>query len=220
MASFEKVTNNNVGGLIGHVERTLESYSNESIDPERLGDCYMLSPDRGESSYQYYTELRDACYVYGRADVKTLVGIVVTQPYDTPQDREEDFFRATYDFVAERYGERNIITAAVHKDEAGERPHVHILVCPVVPDERHEEGRKICCSEVFSLREYREFHPAFQKYLSDHDIPGTVRSGITREIGGNRTVREIKEMSPYEQKRLQEMQRELSKKERQVKRER
>lgn len=40
--------------------------------------------------------------------------------------------------------------------------------------------------------ELRNFHPALQKWLIDHDVQANILTGITKAQGGNRTVQELK----------------------------
>ena len=193
MASFEKFTAGAVYNEIRHVERTIENSSNENIDPDLIGECYKLSPYRDMSDYSYYRHLVDNSYLFNRSDVKTAFGIVSTAPQDLSKEREDDFFQATYDFIAERYGEDKIVSAAVHKDESNCRPHIHVIICPRVEDPKHEQGYKICMSDVIGRNEYRDFHVDYQHYITNvANIPCTVKSGITRQQGGNKNSSQYK----------------------------
>lgn len=98
-----------------------------------------------------------------------------------------------------RYGKDNVIQAVVHNDEGG-MPHLHFNFLPIVPDSKHEQGFKICASEVLNRQELRNFHPALQKALLDAGIQAKVQTGITRKNGRNYSVAELK------QKELQEVQ--------------
>ena len=48
-----------------------------------------------------------------------MAGWIVTAPKDLPMSEMENFFRVTYEFLAERYGEKNCVQAVVHNDEGG-----------------------------------------------------------------------------------------------------
>lgn len=50
------------------------------------------------------------------------------------EDSSKYFFRAAYDFLADRYGRENIISATVHMDER--TPHMHFNFVPVTADGR------------------------------------------------------------------------------------
>lgn len=190
MASVEKFTNHAVVNQIRHIERTIANPSNEDIDIEKNNLNYALIPDRGMTAYDYYLQRKSELYCYGRDDVKTLAGWIVTVPEDVPEGLEDLFFYNVYDFLCERYGEKNVVQCVVHKDESG-RPHLHFLFIPVVPDSRHG-GEKICANDVLNKKEMRNFHPQLQKYLSNNGVHATVMSGITKRQGGNRRVRDMK----------------------------
>ena len=192
MASVEKFSAGAVRNQLRHNRREIEHSSNPDIDPVRQGQDYVLSPDRGVSDYDYYKERLSQLYVYGRDDVKTMAGWVVTAPQDLVPERYDDFFCATYDFLENRYGRENVVQAIVHDDEGGQ-PHLHFCFIPVTEDRKHEQGYKVCANDVLNKRELRNFHPDLQKYLDDHDLEDArVMTGVTRAQGGNRTVSELK----------------------------
>lgn len=192
MASVEKFSAGAVRNQLRHNRREIEHSSNPDINPARQGQDYVLSPDRGMSDYDYYKERLGQVYVYGRNDVKTMAGWIVTAPQDLAPERYDDFFCTTYDFLANRYGEENIVQAIVHDDEGGQ-PHLHFCFVPVVEDKKHEQGYKVCANDVLDRRELRNFHPDLQHYLDDHGLEDArVMTGVTRAQGGNRTVRQLK----------------------------
>jgi hypothetical protein len=63
---------------------------------------------------------------------------IITSDYkffeNISQDEQEKFFRDSYDFMCERYGKENIVSAIVHLDEA--TPHMHVNFVPVTSDGR------------------------------------------------------------------------------------
>lgn len=192
MASVTKFTQGAVFNQLRHNLRQIAHSGNPDIDPARLRQDYVLSPDRGMSDYDYFQERLSQLYVYGRNDVKVMAGWVVTAPQDLEQEQFDDFFLAVYDFLENRYGEENVIQAVVHDDEGGQ-PHLHFCFVPVVEDKKHEEGYKVCANDVLDRRELRNFHPDLQRYLDEHGLEDAhVMTGVTRGQGGNRTVAELK----------------------------
>ena len=179
MASVEKFSAGAVRNQLRHNRREIEHSGNPDIDPSRQGQDYVLSPDRGMSDYN-------------RDDVKVMAGWVVTAPQDLDPERYDDFFCATYDFLANRYGEENVVQAIVHDDEGGQ-PHLHFCFIPVEEDLKHEQGYKICANDVLDRRELRNFHPDLQRYLNEHGLEDArVMTGVTKRQGGNRTVAQLK----------------------------
>lgn len=191
MASVEKFSKSAIVNQLRHIERTIQNPSNPDIDREKSNQNYSLI-DHGMSSYDYYKERLSQCYLYNRDDVKTVFGWVVTCPEDVPKDMEDLFFYNTFDFLQERYGAENCVQAVVHKDESG-RSHMHYLSIPVVPDPKHEQRIKVCCDKVINKRDLRNFHPDLDRFLKDRGQPCGVYTGITKQQGGNRTVKELKQ---------------------------
>ena len=97
------------------------------IDKDRTVQNYSLLPQRGISSYEYYRQRKSELYCYNRTDVKVMAGWIVTAPKDLPMSEMENFFRVTYEFLAERYGEKNCVQAVVHNDEGGQ-PHIQFFI--------------------------------------------------------------------------------------------
>lgn len=84
------------------------------------------------------------------------------------KNRTKDFFRDAYEFLAERYGRENIISATVHMDES--TPHMHFNFVPVTKDGR------LCAKEVLSKATLTEQQTAFheqvgQRYGLDRGEP-------------------------------------------------
>ena len=192
MASVKKFAENEVQYQLRHNQRTIKHSSNHQIDPERLEQDYVLSPDRGMTEYDYFQQRKSELYCYNRSDVKVMAGWIVTAPQDLDPARYDDFFCASYDFMANRYGEENVVQAIVHDDEGGQ-PHLHFCFIPVEEDLKHEQDYKICANDVLDRRELRNFHPDLQRYLNEHGLEDAhVMTGVTKRQGGNRTVAQLK----------------------------
>lgn len=191
MASVAKFTEDAVVNQLRHIERTITNPSNRDIDTSRIHKNYFLSPERDMSSYNYYKFRKEQLYVYNRKDVVTMAGWVVTAPKNLPVNDEKIFFEKVYQFLEERYGKENVVSAVVHGDEAG-KTHLHFCFIPVVPDKKHG-GEKVCANDVLNRKELNNFHPALQKHLRESGIDAKVMTGVTRQQGGNRSVREMKE---------------------------
>lgn len=191
MASVKKFCDSQIDYQIRHIERTVEKPTNEDINKEKLNECYFLSPDRGVTNYDYYLQRKSECYLYGRDDVKTAFGWVITAPEDVKEGQEDLFFCVVYEFLCQRYGgEKNVLSCTVHKDESG-RPHMHFIAMPIVEDKKRG-GEKFCANDVLTRADLRNFHPDLQRYLKANGVSGTVMTGITKRQGGNRTVAELK----------------------------
>lgn len=85
------------------------------------------------------------------------------------------------------------------------QPHLHFCWIPAIKID-HEAlakkshhikdmdnyAEKICANEVITKQDLRTLHSDLQRFLDRNNIAGNVKSGITKEQGGNRTVKEYK----------------------------
>lgn len=233
MASSEKFTDGAVCNQIRHCNREIENDRNKDIDPNRTHLNYSLTPKRDMTEFEYYKHRKSELYCYNRADVKTMVGWIVTAPKELKTKEEEKaFFESTYKFLENRYGKENVISATVHYDEGkmekvknrwgeyeknenGEiktelvlgRPHLHFNFIPVSKDNnpKHIQEEKICCNDVMTKIELQHFHTDLSKATN---CP-YVLNGSTKAQGRNYTVAEMKERYEInkELERLREIER-------------
>lgn len=67
-------------------------------------------------------------------------------------EEQEQFFSDCTWYFANRYGEENIISAVVHRDET--TPHLHLNIFP-------EHNGKICAKQLFNPKELKELQTDF-----------------------------------------------------------
>lgn len=193
-----------------HNRREIGKDRNRNINSELAHLNYYLTPDRnGLTEYEYFQNRKAEVYCYGRADVKVLAGWVCTLPAEISDPKnQKEFFLRTYEFLESRYGQKNVVQAAVHYDECISykrrdltgnvicdeqgrpeyeillgRPHLHFVFMPVVPDDNplHWQTEKICVNDVLNPEELRRFHPEYQQYLVAHGINARVYTGLAAD---------------------------------------
>lgn len=219
MANIQKFKTTDVVTLLRHNAREIANPTNPDIDPSRSHLNYSVGPEQGKPAYEIYRDRLRELYVYGRRDVVTMVGVVVTVPKELQTDAEQcEFFEATYDFLSARYGERNVVQAIVHMDEGktvfvrnadGSKildengkpvrelklgaPHLHFNFIPAVqdPNPRHSQCERVCANELLTRSEFKRFHGEFQHYLDSRGIRANVNTGVTK--GQNLTVEQLKD---------------------------
>jgi hypothetical protein len=77
-------------------------------------------------------------------------------------------------------------------DEIGQTPHMHFCFVPVQTLEDGSE--KLNAKAIVDKNELRTFHPALQKAVDQSlGYHVSIQNGITREQGGNKTVKQLKE---------------------------
>lgn len=110
MASVEKFTDAAVTNQLRHNAREIITNSNKDIDKARTHLNYSLTPERSLSPRAYYTARKQELYVYGRKDVKTMAGWIVTAPKElTTPEEEHEFFISTYNFLENPIMERKTL---------------------------------------------------------------------------------------------------------------
>ena len=191
MANVQKFTRATTGHLCAHYERAKDKdgeyirFGNQNIDTEKTPLNYNLAPDHEGGQVKFIQQRISEVKCLKRDDVKVMCSWVVTLPQGFSRDR--DFFQAAYDFLSERYGSKNVISAYVHMDE--KQPHMHFSFIPVVVGKNDIE--KVSAKELLTKIELQRFHPELQRALErvlDQEVP--VLNGAT--VGGNKTVVEMK----------------------------
>ena len=191
MANVDKFTRATTGHLCAHYERAKDEngeyirFGNQNINIEKTPLNYNLAPEHDGGQVEFIRKRTSEVKCLNRADVNVMCSWVVTLPQGFSRNRE--FFEETYKFLAEKYGEKNVISAYVHMDE--KQPHMHFSFVPVVVGKNEKE--KVSAKELLTKIELQRFHPALQTALEtalSQDVP--ILNGAT--VGGNRTVAELK----------------------------
>ncbi|OAV74515.1 hypothetical protein Barb7_01982 [Bacteroidales bacterium Barb7] len=177
------------GHMFKHYERARDEqgdyvkFGNEDIDLTRSHLNYNLAPAHQDGQGSFVRQRCSEVRMQNRKDVNVMCSWVVTAPKDLPQADESKFFLKTYDFLAERYGKENIVSAFVHLDET--TPHMHFAFVPVVTDEKRG-GYKVSAKECVTKSDLKTFHTDLSLCLQHsfgRDIG--ILNGATAE--GNRT---------------------------------
>lgn len=167
MAHVEKYARGAVGNMFDHYARGRENVerSNQNIDPTRTHLNYNLAPEHQGGQVGFLRQRLSQVKVQNRADVNVFCDWIVTIPKDFLQEcpeLEEKFFKSVYHFLEKRYGEENVISAYVHKDEV--TPHIHFAFVPVVPDKKRG-GFKVSAKERLTRSDLQSFHQDLNLYL-------------------------------------------------------
>ena len=123
--------------LSAHHERTKEFYaSNPDIDKSRTVQNYYLIAPRWSYEQEIRHRLRMAGCRVRKDSVKFVDTLVTVSPEFAKAHESEmpEYFNRAFDFLEERVGEENIISAVVHMDE--KTPHLHLCFVPLTKDKR------------------------------------------------------------------------------------
>lgn len=136
---FQKRKAGSVAACERHNERKKEAYkSNPDIDMECSKYNYHLVPP---PRYTYKKEINRMVQEAGckvRKDSVMMVETLITASPEfmnsLPPEEQKAYFAMALDFIAERVGKQNIISAVVHMDE--KTPHMHLCFVPLTEDGR------------------------------------------------------------------------------------
>ena len=123
--------------LSAHHERTKEVYaSNPDIDAERTKQNFHLVTPRWSYEQEIRHRIRMAGCRVRKHSVKFVDTLVTVSPEFARVHEAEmpEYFTRAFDFLKERVGEENIISAVVHMDE--KTPHLHLCFVPLTKDKR------------------------------------------------------------------------------------
>lgn len=222
MANAQKYTKSACGHMTAHYERAKDEngeyikFGNQNIDPSRTHLNYNLAPLRvsdgvsgGSGQIDFIRQRTTEARTLNRADVNVMVSWVVTLPkyqkivtdpniahvsFDKDM-AERLFFQRTYDFLADRYGEKNVVSAYVHMDEV--TPHMHFAFVPVTEDKKRG-GEKVSAKEVITKNDLKTFHTDLERHLdSFRDWHFEVVNEATKD--GNKEIAELKKQTAHEE---------------------
>lgn len=199
MANRQKYTRAALGHMLKHYERSrdekgeLVKYKNQDINPELTHLNYNLAKeDQPLPQLDFVEEKMKSYRCLNRKNVNVLIDWVVTLPAEMNEksdDEKRKFFEKTYEFLKERYGVENVVSAYVHMDET--QPHMHFAFIPVMFD-RKRNCLKFNAKEVGSRKDLLTFHDDIDKYLEKEMGYRTgVRNGVT-EL--NMSIEELKKL--------------------------
>lgn len=134
---FQKRKAGSVAACERHNERKKEAYkSNPDIDMEHSKYNYHLVPP---PRYTYKKEINRMVQAAGckvRKDSVMMVETLITASPEfmnsLPPEEQKAYFAMALDFIAERVGKENILSAVVHMDE--KTPHMHLCFVPITPE--------------------------------------------------------------------------------------
>lgn len=132
---------NDVAGLMKHIERTSNEYTNIDIKKTKTIDNYELLKFTTDNYNYRIAERLEKGYKSKRkprSDAIRLVDGLITSDdaffENKSRDEIRDFFEHSLDFLKEEYGADNLVYAVVHLDE--KTPHLHFGFVPLTDDGR------------------------------------------------------------------------------------
>lgn len=165
---FEKHKGNPARPLEAHHERQKEKYaSNPDIDMSKSKFNFHIVKPEG----RYYHFIQSRIEQAGCRTCKDSTRFVDTLITASPEffkgktrEQTETFFQRAADFLIQRVGRENVVSAVVHMDER--TPHMHLTFVPLTKDNR------LCAKEILgnraSLSRWQDdFHACMVKGFPD-----------------------------------------------------
>jgi len=162
---IEKYKKSTLSFIQRHNQREAKEHKNKDINTDLTGNNYDLV-NEGKINYTkaFESKTNDLNSKKNiRKDAVAIIEMLITSDYEffsnkTP-DETKQFFQDSLEFVKERYGANNVISANVHMDER--TPHMHIDLVPITKDNR------LNANEIFNRAELRNLQTAIQQQVGD-----------------------------------------------------
>lgn len=176
---FEKHKGNPARPLEAHHERQKEKYaSNPDVDPSRSQYNFHIVQPQG----RYYHFIQSRIEQTGSRTRKDSTRFVDTMITASPEffkgksvKETAAFFQRAADFLIQRVGRENIISAVVHMDE--KTPHMHLTFVPLTKDNRLS-AKEILGNRASLSKWQDDFHSYMVKAYPDLE-----RGESARETG-------------------------------------
>lgn len=165
---IQKFSAGSVGGIQIHDKRLKEgiSHTNQDIDWGRTDLNYNLAKNE-TSSYHQIIKKRISSLTLTKAvrkDAVVMAQCLVTSDKaffdELSPGQTKKFFQESYEWLCERYGSENVISATVHMDER--TPHMHFNFVPVTIDGR------LSAKSLLTRQTLLQQHDEFIKHVGIH----------------------------------------------------
>jgi len=170
-----------IKGIQFHNQREKESQTNPDIRTEDAHLNYDLI--NGNKKLDYKKEIQQVISENVKTEKKIRKDAVLLSEFlitsdssffdNLNPDEQKHYFETAKDFIADKYGEQNIIYATVHNDE--KTPHMHVGLVPVTDDGR------LSAKDVFGNRlQFVKLQDSFNDHVKAHGFD------LERGVSSNR----------------------------------
>lgn len=163
---IEKRGIQNIGGMEMHNERKTDNHSNEDINKELTHLNYNLIECKNyKKSIQKELDERYKSDRKIRVDAVLAVEVLFTSDNEFFKSlntkQEKLYFEKSLEFLKDFVGEKNVISATVHRDE--KTPHLHAVFTPITAD-----GRLHFKSFINGKNDMIKLQDNYYKYISKY----------------------------------------------------
>ncbi|MYL44003.1 MobV family relaxase, partial [Virgibacillus salexigens] len=168
---MQKMKSTAIKGIQFHNQRERESETNPDINKADSHLNYDLINGQKQIDYtEKINKVIEDNVTTGKAirkDAVKLAEFLITSDKEffekiSPKEQKR-YFETAHEFLADRYGEKNLIYATVHHDE--KTPHMHLGFVPVT-----EDGRLSAKDFFGQKKQLVSLQDDFNKYLKENDF--------------------------------------------------
>ena len=191
-----KYSRNNIVGIQKHNQRQNKSYKNKDIDITKSNKNIDFE-NKARIKYlekieKIIKENRTKGKVIRKDAILMCENVISASPeffLGMDQSEKEKYFKYAYEFLKDRYGEKNIISATVHFDET--TPHMHFNFVPITSD------GKLSARDLITRIELKKIQNELPRFLQS--------KGFNIKRGHEHS--EAKHMQPedYKKQQIQEL---------------
>ena len=196
-----KIKASGVTGIQIHDQREKDgiSHTNEDIDWTKTSENVFLL----EQQERFRTVVSNRIAELNlkrkpRSDATVMCQCLVTSDNaffeKMNRQKQTEYFKKSLDFIKERYGEKNLVSATIHYDER--TPHMHVNFVPVT-----EDGR-LSAKDLFSPKSLRMLQDDYNRFVREqgYDLERGDIGSKTKHL----EVEEYKLETKYEQLKAKE----------------
>ena len=201
--NVQKYTRNQAGNILTHCNRAdpTRTYGNQQIDTSKTYLNYNLAIRNDDmTDFEFMKHRCEELNIFKRKDVNYMASWVVTLPQDFKGELK-DFFKESYNYLSNKYGEENVISSYIHLDET--TPHMHFCFVPTVFDEK-KQRLKVNAKECINKMELQTIHKKMQNYL-ESKLNTEVNILNNATVEGNKTIKELKKQEILKNKAIEEL---------------
>lgn len=193
-----------------HIERKNKDYKNKDIDKSRTHLNYDLHYERYQSYKNRINDRIKEEYTGNRAirkDAIFMVNFVISSDQEffknLSEERQREYFKISYDYLKDYFGEKNVISAKVHLDET--TPHMHFSAVPLV------DG-KLNAKKLMSRNFLRKIQSELPKIFIDNgfEIERGIEGSKRKHIETETYKKELNEQLDKVKFKIEELKKEQS----------
>lgn len=199
------------GGLEREYKREMPQEKQPNVDSEKshlnryitTGPCLQVEDRPGTLHQRIQERIHD---VQGdktvRKDAVVDMEFILSGSHDTFEkmtpEQVEDWAMESYQFMAETFGEENIVEAVLHLDER--TPHIHMHVVPIVTNK--DGSQKLCAKELTTRGLLSKYHTDYAKRIERFGFERSSEGKGAKHRDPGEYYRDVQKRVAAEEKKL------------------